>query len=330
MGKPTALVVVLALGCAAGTGALADPGPPVDTTATTTTSVAPAVLADGVSIAGVDVGGLAPADALDAVRAAFAAPLTVVVAGHRTSATPEELGAVGYARRAVAAAAAAPPRGTIPLQVSVRPGPLRRYLRRLARQLNRKPVDSVLGLRDGRPFVSKEQPGLELLVEPALRAVTAALERGKRAALLVPARTLAPSVTRRGFGPVVVIHRSANQLQLFSGMRLVQSFSVATGQLAYPTPVGRFSIVVKWKNPWWYPPASPWAAGKKPTPPGPGNPLGTRWMGLSAPGVGIHGTPNSGSIGYSLSHGCIRMLIPQAEWLFDHVDVGTPVFIVAS
>jgi lipoprotein-anchoring transpeptidase ErfK/SrfK len=51
-------------------------------------------------------------------------------------------------------------------------------------------------------------------------------------------------------------------------------------------------------------------------------------MGLSAPGVGIHGTPEPQSIGYSESHGCIRMLIPQAEWLFNHVDIGTTVFIV--
>ena len=65
-------------------------------------------------------------------------------------------------------------------------------------------------------------------------------------------------------------------------------------------------------------------------PPGPGNPLGTRWMGISSPGVGIHGTPDSASLGYSASHGCIRMAIPQAEWLFDHVAVGTPVYIVAS
>ena len=64
--------------------------------------------------------------------------------------------------------------------------------------------------------------------------------------------------------------------------------------------------------------------------PGPDNPLGTRWMGLSAPGVGIHGTPSDGSIGYSVSHGCIRMHIPQAEWLFNHVAIGTTVFIVAA
>jgi len=53
-------------------------------------------------------------------------------------------------------------------------------------------------------------------------------------------------------------------------------------------------------------------------------------MGLSAPGVGIHGTPNDSSIGYSVSHGCIRMHIPDAEWLFTHVGIGTPVFIVSA
>jgi lipoprotein-anchoring transpeptidase ErfK/SrfK len=53
-------------------------------------------------------------------------------------------------------------------------------------------------------------------------------------------------------------------------------------------------------------------------------------MGLSASGVGIHGTPNDGSIGYSLSHGCIRMHIPDAEWLFNRVQIGTPVYIVAA
>jgi L,D-transpeptidase ErfK/SrfK len=98
----------------------------------------------------------------------------------------------------------------------------------------------------------------------------------------------------------------------------------------YPTPLGRFRIVVKWKNPWWYPPDSDWAEGKEPIPPGPGNPLGTRWMGISAPGVGIHGTPDAASLGYSLSHGCIRMAISEAEWLFTRIDVGTTVFIVRA
>jgi L,D-transpeptidase ErfK/SrfK len=63
-------------------------------------------------------------------------------------------------------------------------------------------------------------------------------------------------------------------------------------------------------------------------PPGPSNPLGTRWMGISSPGVGIHGTDAPASIGYSASHGCVRMQVPDAEWLFDHVDIGTTVHIV--
>ena len=70
--------------------------------------------------------------------------------------------------------------------------------------------------------------------------------------------------------------------------------------------------------------------GRRADPAGPGNPLGTRWMGLSSPGVGIHGTPDPSSLGYSASHGCIRMFIPNAEWLFDHVDIHTPVFIVPA
>jgi lipoprotein-anchoring transpeptidase ErfK/SrfK len=84
------------------------------------------------------------------------------------------------------------------------------------------------------------------------------------------------------------------------------------------------------RNPWWYRPDAGWAVGASPIPPGPGNPLGTRWMGLSYGWVGIHGTPDAGSIGYLASNWCIRMRIPEAEWLFERVHVGTPVFIVSA
>jgi lipoprotein-anchoring transpeptidase ErfK/SrfK len=53
-------------------------------------------------------------------------------------------------------------------------------------------------------------------------------------------------------------------------------------------------------------------------------------MGLDAAGVGMHGTPDAASIGYSASHGCIRMHIADAEWLFNHVQIGTTVFIVSA
>jgi lipoprotein-anchoring transpeptidase ErfK/SrfK len=143
-------------------------------------------------------------------------------------------------------------------------------------------------------------------------------------------RTLEPSLTRKSIGPVIVIRRGSNRLYLYNGVRPWRVFGVATGQSQYPTPLGRWHVVVKWRNPWWYPPHSPWAQGATPIPPGPGNPLGTRWMGLSASGVGIHGTPDDASIGYSASHGCIRMHISDAEWLFNHVRIGTTVFIVSA
>jgi lipoprotein-anchoring transpeptidase ErfK/SrfK len=155
-----------------------------------------------------------------------------------------------------------------------------------------------------------------------------ALNANSRLPVRVSTQQLMPAALPNAKAPVIVINRGANTLTLYKGVRPWKVFHVATGQYAYPTPRGRFDIIVKQRYPWWYPPNSAWAAGSSPIPPGPGNPLGTRWMGLSAPGVGIHGTPNASSIGYSLSHGCIRMYIPQAEWLFDHVDVGTTVFIV--
>jgi lipoprotein-anchoring transpeptidase ErfK/SrfK len=133
------------------------------------------------------------------------------------------------------------------------------------------------------------------------------------------------------FGPVVIIFRGSKKLALFDGPRKVRTFGVATGMREYPTPLGNFSIATMQRNPWWIPPPdSDWAKDEKPVPPGPGNPLGTRWMGLNEPLIGIHGTPDAASIGYSASHGCIRMRVPEAEALFRQVSVGTPVLIVAA
>ena len=156
------------------------------------------------------------------------------------------------------------------------------------------------------------------------------LRDGTRAPLQLLTQPVPAKRTVANFGPVIVITRGVNTLKLYNGRRLVRTFHVATGQAAYPTPGGVWRIVDMQRNPWWRPPDSPWAKGLKPIPPGPGNPLGTRWMGLDAPGVGMHGTPDAASIGYSASHGCIRMYVPDAEWLFNQVHVGTPVFIVSA
>jgi lipoprotein-anchoring transpeptidase ErfK/SrfK len=126
------------------------------------------------------------------------------------------------------------------------------------------------------------------------------------------------------------IDLSERTLYLYGGDdQLITTYRVAVGMPAYPTPTGTFRIMTKAKNPTWNPPDSAWAAGMGPVAPGDGNPLGTRWMGLNSPGIGIHGTPTPSSIGSAASHGCIRMKIPDAEDLFDRVFVGTPVEIIA-
>jgi lipoprotein-anchoring transpeptidase ErfK/SrfK len=296
----------------------------------TTTAPLPQQLPSGVRIAGVSVGGLTPDAAAAALEASFAKPLDLRIAGRRLAPSAGELGATAYVKGAVARARLAEPGSAVELVVTVKGATVRAYVARLAKRFDRTAVDARLSLRHLEPFVTRDAPGRRVDRKEAMTRIVGALHTNRHALVVLPVKPLAPAVTRKAFGTVIVIHRGSNRLHLYRGAKPWRTFGVATGQAVYPTPVGRFQIVVKWKNPWWYPPNSAWAEGLDPVPPGPGNPLGTRWMGLSAPGIGIHGTPDSASIGYSASHGCIRMLVPQAEWLFDHVDVGTPVFVVAA
>ena len=101
-----------------------------------------------------------------------------------------------------------------------------------------------------------------------------------------------------------------------------RQFPIAVGKPATPTPEGYFSIVNKIKNPTWYP------VKRKPVPPGPNNPLGKYWLGLSEKGYGIHGNNNPSSIGLPVSNGCIRMRNKDIEALFSVLPKETPVRIV--
>jgi len=127
----------------------------------------------------------------------------------------------------------------------------------------------------------------------------------------------------------VAIDRSDFTLTLIRGDVRVKTYTVAVGQARYPTPTGSLSVGRKERDPTWNPPNAPWAAELDTVPPGPGNPLGTRWIGLSIPSIGIHGTYATSSLGTNASHGCIRMSIPDVEELFEQLDVGTPVRITA-
>jgi lipoprotein-anchoring transpeptidase ErfK/SrfK len=303
----------------------------ITTTAPTTTAPEPEVLPVGVVIGKTEVGGLTPVDATGLVKATFDEPLKIRF-GHRTIlVAPDRLGATARIRLAIEQARQAFPDTHVPLFVDFRPGSVSRYVKALGRRFDRPAKDAELvGLRAQRPWITKEQLGRALRQRAAVRTIVAALRTHQRSPVRIRASRIEPGTTRAGWGPIIVIRRDSKRLHLYRGMRFWKVFGVATGQSSYPTPVGHFSIVQMSRHPWWYPPDSDWAKGEKPIPPGPGNPLGTRWMGLSAPGVGIHGTPDPASIGYSASHGCIRMRIPEAEWLFSHVSVGTPVFIVSA
>jgi lipoprotein-anchoring transpeptidase ErfK/SrfK len=323
------LLVLFLLGLAAAGGLSAGVVAATTTTGTTTTTT-PATIASGVTISGVEVGDMSYEQAFAAVTASFARPLTLTVPRHRLAVAPARIGAMAYVRAAVSRALTVPADTALKLRVILNRKGTQRYLDTVARRFDREAVDSQLLLRNLRPVITKEQAGRTLRQVRAMNAIFTALVTNTRPEVALQFNELKPSVTRGSFGPVIVIRRGSNRLYLYKGMRFQRVFGVATGQSAYPTPLGHWQVVVKWRNPWWYPPNSPWAKGEKPVPPGPGNPLGTRWMGLSASGVGIHGTPDDTSIGYSASHGCIRMHIPDAEWLFNHVTVGTPVFIVAQ
>ena len=130
---------------------------------------------------------------------------------------------------------------------------------------------------------------------------------------------------------MIVIRRGSNRLYLYKGDEAVARLRRRHRPVLYPTPLGRFHDRGQVAEPVVVPARLAVGGGREA---GPARARATRsaragWA-LGLAGVGIHGTPDAASIGYSASHGCIRMHITDAEWLFNHVDVGTPVFIVSA
>ena len=112
----------------------------------------------------------------------------------------------------------------------------------------------------------------------------------------------------------IVVSIPDRKLMLLEGDRVLKIYDVAVGKASTPSPHGEFTIVTRAINPVW-----------KNVPPGPANPVGTRWLGLSVKGYGIHGTNAPGSIGTAASHGCIRMRNRDVEQLFELVSNGASV-----
>ncbi len=121
----------------------------------------------------------------------------------------------------------------------------------------------------------------------------------------------------------IVVSIPDRKLALMDAGHVVKIFATAVGAPHSPSPTGAYQIVQRIPDPTWY------TKGKI-VPPGKGNPLGTRWLGLSRKGYGIHGTNNPGSIGHNASHGCIRMRNRDVEQLFALVEVGDQVELYAE
>ena len=205
----------------------------------------------------------------------------------------------------------------------------------LAKQVDKSAADAKIDTSTGFVNVLPAQPGQAVDRDEARARILDVGERlanGQKRPLAtdvdLPMITVKPKVT--AYADILLVRTGENRLYHYENHKLVKSYSVATGVPKYPTPKGTFQIVVKRRNPTWVnPDPGGWGASMPARiGPGPGNPLGTRALNLSAPGIRIHGTTNVGSLGSAASHGCIRMSIADSEELFDRVETNTKVVII--
>lgn len=206
-------------------------------------------------------------------------------------------------------------------------GKLESFISSLEMTINRPAIDAVMKLEGRKLVIQHSQQGWVLDAEKARESILAALPSTERTARL-EIEVTPPQVSDEQVGKVIVVDKTNHQLTLYNNLQVEKQYPVAVGMPSWPTPSGTYKVVSMQRNPTWVNPGTSWAATMPPyIPPGPGNPLGTRAIGTSAPGVFIHGTYSSWSIGTSASHGCIRMYIKDSEDLFERVTVGIPVLI---
>ena len=123
----------------------------------------------------------------------------------------------------------------------------------------------------------------------------------------------AASPTRR-----IVVSIPDRKLALIESGKVVKVYQTAVGAPKSPSPSGSFKIIRRVVDP-------VWSSNGKVVGPGKSNPVGTRWIGLSIKGYGIHGTNVPSSIGKNASHGCIRMRNRDVEELYTMVSIGDSV-----
>ena len=313
-------------------------------------------LAEGITIAGIDVGGLTRDAALERVWATLRRPamrsVRVRVGGRTHVLTAQQARVRLRLPQAVERARAASRGGSflergwreltgseLAYDVEVRPvasrAAIRAFVGGLERRIGRAAVDASLAVAVDRVTVVRERPGRRLdagrqLVERIARAFAA--PAGSRE-FTGRVEAVAPEITRdevwERTPTVVTVSRSGRRARLFRRGKLVSDYRVAVGQPGYPTPLGQFAVQTMQRNPVWNVPDSEWAgklAGRTIPAGDPRNPLIARWIGFDG-AVGFHGTESLESLGRAASRGCVRMRPADIIELFSRVQVGTPVLV---
>ncbi|MGE5281934.1 MAG: L,D-transpeptidase family protein [Chloroflexota bacterium] len=311
-------------------------------------------IADGVTIGGVDVGGMEAAEAKRAVRRRLLWPLRhslrVGYGGHHWEISGKELKVHANVEEAVEEALADSRDGglptrlvryvtggsldkRVPADVTYSQPAINRFVRRVAHAVDREARNAAVEPAPDSLSVVPAKNGRKLRDDLLTRQLKAAVLNAD-AEHTIAARThyTKPEVTggevAAEYPSYLTLDRGSFTLRLWKHLKLAKTYTVAVGQEGLETPEGLYHIQDKQVNPSWHVPNSAWAgslAGQV-IPPGPADPIKARWMGIFE-GAGIHGTEETSSLGSAASHGCVRMSIPDVEELYDQVEVGTPIFI---
>lgn len=311
-------------------------------------------IADGVTIGGVDVGGLDEEEAVAKVHRKLVAPLQHSLAvsfdGNTWKLSGEQLKIRADIDAAVEEAVEDSQEGGLPgrlvryvsggeVDESIAPdvayseSAVNRFVRHVAEEVNREPKNAGVEASGDSLEVVAGEDGRKLRdnrLEKDLKA--AVLNANAPHTIKAAVHSIPPEVTKKEvaakYPSYLTLDRSTFTLRLWKNLKLAKTYTVAVGMEGLETPEGLYAIQEKEENPVWHVPTSDWAgdlAGQT-IPPGPSNPIKARWMGIFE-GAGIHGTEETYSLGSAASHGCVRMAIPDVEELYDQVEVGTPIFI---
>lgn len=315
------------------------------------------VIAEGVTVAGIDVGGMRMAEAEATVERRIGRRLerrlTLTHRERRFVVEPALLDVSTNVDAALRAALEESREGNVltrsfrdltggrleadlPLRVDYSREAVGRIVTGIKRALDRPVRDAESAISFDGVRITPSQAGVAVRMRPLRAAIVRRLVRPQMSrSFAVPTRVLKPNVTTEDltdrFRTFISVSRSRRVLRLFVGLELAKTYRVGIGQAGFETDSGLYEIETKAANPAWYVPNKPWAgdlAGEVIAPDDPQNPIKARWMGFSrAAGVGIHGTADEASIGTAASHGCIRMTVGDVVELYDRVPLDTPLYI---